>query len=455
MISSKSTPIRRFHAPQTRAWVALALASCATARVATAQAVRELSLREAVEQALHASPQVAVAAARHQAAAAGMRGAKAARLPQLDVAAAYQRISNTPELVLNVPGMPPRTLFPNIPDNTLARLSLQLPLYTGGRLRAQVSAAQQEASAAGSELEQARADLVLETSAAYWQLVAAREREWVAANAVSTYEAHVADARHRLELGLTARNEVLAVEVERDRAELARLQAGHDASVAQANLQRLLGLPPDVQLSPTEQLDRPVSEAAPLEQLVADALSRRPERGAAAARAQAAQARERAETAARWPQLAAAGGIDWANPNRGILPPQSQWDETWYVGVNLSLHLFDGGRIGSAVAQARAGAEAARQALRAVEEAVRLEVTEAALLLLTARQTVVVAQRAQASAEENRRVAADRYGEGVIPSSELLDAETALLNAGLDLTRARAQLQVAQAALERAVGGAS
>jgi outer membrane protein TolC len=448
MISSKSTPIRRFHAPQTRAWVALALASCATARVATAQAVRELSLREAVEQALHASPQVAVAAARHQAAAAGMRGAKAARLPQLDVAAAYQRISNTPELVLNVPGMPPRTLFPNIPDNTLARLSLQLPLYTGGRLRAQVSAAQQEASAAGSELEQARADLVLETSAAYWQLVAAREREWVAANAVSTYEAHVADARHRLELGLTARNEVLAVEVERDRAELARLQAGHDASVAQANLQRLLGLPPDVQLSPTEQLDRPVSEAAPLEQLVADALSRRPERGAAAARAQAAQARERAETAARWPQLAAAGGIDWANPNRGILPPQSQWDETWYVGVNLSLHLFDGGRIGSAVAQARAGAEAARQALRAVEEAVRLEVTEAALLLLTARQTVVVAQRAQASAEENRRVAADRYGEGVIPSSELLDAET-------DLTRARAQLQVAQAALERAVGGAS
>jgi outer membrane protein TolC len=56
------------------------------------------------------------------------------------------------------------------------------------------------------------------------------------------------------------------------------------------------------------------------------------------------------------------------------------------------------------------------------------------------------------SAHENVRVAHDRYHEGVIPSSELLDAETALLRAGLDRANALAQVRVALANLERAVG---
>ena len=38
----------------------------------------------------------------------------------------------------------------------------------------------------------------------------------------------------------------------------------------------------------------------------------------------------------------------------------------------------------------------------------------------------------------------------MIASSELLDAETALLRAGLDRTSARAQLRLAQAQLDRA-----
>ncbi len=49
-------------------------------------------------------------------------------------------------------------------------------------------------------------------------------------------------------------------------------------------------------------------------------------------------------------------------------------------------------------------------------------------------------------------MARDRYREGVIPSSELLDAETALLRAGLDQTSAATQVRIALASLDRAVG---
>ena len=51
------------------------------------------------------------------------------------------------------------------------------------------------------------------------------------------------------------------------------------------------------------------------------------------------------------------------------------------------------------------------------------------------------------------RVSRDRYQEGVLTSSELLDAETRLLRAELEATQAGAQIQVALANLQRAVGG--
>ncbi|HEU5323258.1 MAG TPA: TolC family protein, partial [Methylomirabilota bacterium] len=65
---------------------------------------------------------------------------------------------------------------------------------------------------------------------------------------------------------------------------------------------------------------------------------------------------------------------------------------------------------------------------------------------------VDLSARSLESARENARVAGDRYRAGVIPSSELLDAEVALLRAGLERTSSQATLRLADAALVRATG---
>ncbi len=62
---------------------------------------------------------------------------------------------------------------------------------------------------------------------------------------------------------MAARNEVLAVEVERDRVELDRLRAEADADVAEANLRRLLDLPPATRVEPAEPLDEPPPRRGP------------------------------------------------------------------------------------------------------------------------------------------------------------------------------------------------
>ncbi len=418
---------------------------------AGAETVR-LSLAETVERARASSPRLAQLAALQTAADAGLLGARAGRLPVLDLAASYTRNSNVPELTIALPSTEPRTIFPNIPDNYRTRAGLTLPVYTGGRVQGEIRAADHNRDAAGRDLEAGVKDLVLEASSAYWQLVTARESARVLAEAVAAFEAHLKQTKDRQQLGMAARNEVLLVQVERDRAELSRLAADGAAQVANANLVRLADLPPDSQVEPIEPLAAPAEPRPDLEALVKEALDGRPEAAALRSRAAAAQAAVKVARSATLPQASLSAGYDFARPNARILPPVEEWKGSWSVGVSLSIRAFDGGRTSAAAAQARAQAAAVRHQLEDLERRIRLEVTSRVLDLGTSRATVEVAERNLEAAGESLRVSRDRYHEGLIASFELLDAETALLRAGLDRTTAATQLRLAQASLERAVG---
>ncbi len=412
-----------------------------------------LTLEDAVARARTAAPRLRELRSLAGAAAADARAARAARLPSVDLRGGYSRWSDVPELVLALPGQPPRTLFPNLPDNWTARAALALPLWTGGRLGAAARAAGLQEEAAARDADSGEAALVLETVAAYWDLAVARQRESVLGAAIAAFAAHAVDAGNRRRFGMVASHELLAVEVERDRAELARLRAAGDAEIAQADLARLLGLPAEQPLLASDPLPAPDGDAEEdLAALVAGALAARPERAALVARVAAARAFVGVARAGRLPQVALTAGYDHNNPNRRIMPPTERFDDTWDVGVSLALNVFDGGRVAAEASAARARAAAAEARLDDLDRRIGLEVAARRLDLRTARAAARVAARALGSATESRRVAADRYREGLIPSSELLDAETAHLRAGLEHAEALANVRLAVALLDRAAG---
>jgi outer membrane protein len=411
-----------------------------------------LSLADAVGRALAAAPGLAARRAQQAGAEAALRGARAERAPSVAVSGAYMRNSNVPELRLTLPNGETQTLFPNIPNTSHARADLTLALYTGGRVSGGIQAADSQRLAALSDVKAGSADVVLEASRAYWSLVAARESERVLREGIASYEAHLVDARNLMEQGMVARNDVLAVEVARDRAELARLEAASQRDTANADLERLLALPPATRIEPTEPIQAPPSGAQDLESLVATAVAARPELLALRARLEAAQAAVKVAGAARLPQAALLGGFQYADPNLRILPLKDEWQSDWSIGVSVSLNVFDAGRTGAAVAEARSRVDVIRADLEELERSLRFEVTTRSLELATAEARLQVASHSLESARENVRVSQDRYREGVSPSSDLLDAETALLRAGLDRSLAAAEIRVARAGLERAVG---
>ena len=430
----------------------LAADSATVAATAAGAEVVRLGLSDAVERALASSPQLAQGRALAAAAAADARVARSSRFPSVDLSGGYTHQSDVPVLQLTLPNGQTQTLFPNIPENYRVRLSAGWALFTGGRTDGLIRAAQREQEASGRDLDAARQDVILATRTAYWSLVTTRQMAQVVRDGLGAYDAHLRDAGNRERFGMAARNEVLAVRVEHDRAELALLRAENGAAVAEANLRRLTGLASAVTVETVEPFAGPAAETPDIEPLVVQALDARPEHAALRARLAAAEARVRVEQGARWPQVTASGGYDYANPNSRIMPPTATWKDSWDVGVRLSLNLFDGGKTAAAVARARARRDAVQAQLDDFTRGVRLQVTQRALDLKAATAAVAVAERGLESARENQHVAADRYREGLIPSSELLDAEVGLLRSGLDLTDALAQARLAAAGLDRALG---
>ena len=208
-----------------------------------------LSLTEVIDRARASSARVGQILALEFAASAALREANAHRVPEVDLTAGYTRNSNVPELTIPIPGDGIRTIFPNLPDNYRSRLAVSLPIYTGGRVTNSIAASKQDLRAAESDTRAAGADLDLETALAYWSLVSAREDEKTLREAIASYEAHLKESRDREQAGMAARNEVLAVQVDRDRAELSRLRAATAADVGNANRCGCWGCPRDRSLN--------------------------------------------------------------------------------------------------------------------------------------------------------------------------------------------------------------
>ena len=214
---------------------------------------------------------------------------------------------------------------------------------------------------------------------------------------------------------------------------------------------RLLGLGPEATIEPVETLTPIAVATEDREALVRLALENREELAALRAQVVAAEARARVEKSAILPRVSVDAGYVYAHPNARYLPPVAEWNDNWEVGVNVAVNLFDGGAASAGEARVFAEAEAIRAELEELEERIRLEVLSALLEVENAQASVELSGKALEAARESQRVAADRYREGLIPSSELLDAEVALLRAAVDGTEALASQHLAAAALDRAL----
>lgn len=308
-------------------------------------------------------------------------------------------------------------------------ITLRQAVYTFGRLHWRTQAAELGERARQDELKREHNRVLEEVTLAYLELLASQDRVEVAEANLEGRQESLENARSLLKNGAVPRFDLIRDEAALARAEEGRLEARNLRTVARATLFSLMGVPDQGQT-----LQPPSEEAAPPTDL-ADALRRalelRPEIGALNWSVESARARVEAAAAEDNPNLAFESSYQRRNPVAFNKADQ------WVTGLSLSIPLFDGG-----LADARAGqAEEVVKQLEArrdeVARQITLELERLFSDLSTRHEKVQVARKGLAQAEEAARVARLRYQEGISLNVELLDTETALTQARLDLVRAR------------------
>jgi outer membrane protein TolC len=262
----------------------------------------------------------------------------------------------------------------------------------------------------------------------------------------------VADARARLNAGLVPPNEVASAEAQAARQRMLLVEARNVRDVTAEDLARLVGAAPGQAIEPLAALEDAAAPVAARDVLAAEARQQRAERRLLEQRVEVAGANRSAAEAGRRPQVAVAGGVDYARPNPRIFPRAGVWDDSWDAGVSVSWPLWDGGRAAADVAQATHQGEAARQRLLEFDRGLSVEVTQRSLEIASGQAAVAAAEEAIRAATEARRVVGERFRAGVIAQSEVLDADLALVQVQLDRTRALANVRLAEARLDRAIG---
>jgi outer membrane protein len=411
-----------------------------------------ITIDDAIARGLAASHRLAEAIARGDAAEAAVAQRRAAALPQISAQAGYTRTNHVEAFGLMLPNARFQVIYPDVPDNYRTRLDLQWPIYTGGRVDALARAARGEAAAAGQDVAAARADLRLEITRAYWALVTATESQRVVDESVGRVDAQLADVRHQLEAGLIPPNDVLTVEAQASHQRMLSVQAHSLRDVAESQLAYLVGAPPGTALAATSPLDRAPEPTPPLDVLAATARRQRPDRAALDTRVKAADDRTRAARAEAKPTIAIGGGGDYARPNPRIFPREDAWASSWDASVNVNWPIFDGGRTRADIAEAAAGTRAAQERLLEFDAALPFELQQRASEMTSSRAAIAAAEDGVRAAAEARRVVGDRFAAGVATSTDVLNAQVALLQAALDRTQALANARLAEARLSRALG---
>jgi outer membrane protein TolC len=399
-------------------------------------------------------------------------------------------------------------------------ITATLPLDIAGLLRAATSQAQFQEIAARLDINRTRNQIVLDVKTAFYNVLRDEALVIVATQNLQNTLDNLSDAQKRLRAGTVARFDVIRAESDVANAQQQLIQARSNVSLATATLNSIIGInvntpiqvsregagetPPGVpplQITPEtfgvpnaapnrgpappapggspapgQGAQANPSPAAPqagnaqppkvgvaynplelgpaYDAVLAEALQTRPE--ILQGEANIAAAHRGVQLA--WRSYLPSLNLSLSGSYQPLIAGFSPRTASGEFVASLSVPIWDGGVGAARVEQAHASVASAETNRRLAVDQVTLEVRQAYLNLLQARDRVAVANAALASAQESFRLARVRYNAGVTsqagvsPLLELSDAQNALTQAENNVVSALYDFNSGRAQLDKAAG---
>lgn len=399
-----------------------------------------LNLDDAMLRAFQTNPTVSIAQYELDSARASYNAARQSRGISISASHQTKRYGNDDAVEVN------GNWTKGIGNKHSNGLTASLPIFTGGKLSGQIQKAKANFKYNEIGVQRTYNEMRSTVTSGYFDMLQADNMQKLSAESVTRLEDHLKNVQAQYDVGVVAKADVLRSQVELADAKQDLIKAENQYQLAEASLNRIVGLPMDTNLK----LDNILVYTAydrTMEDCLAYAAEHRPELEQAKQNVEAYKGALKVARSGHMPQVAASASQSWSDTN---------WpgDENgnWGVGVSVEMNVFDTGVTLSKIHGAEADLKNAEETYRDTVDSVNLDVRNNYLSLREAEKRIGNTKLAVEQADEDYRIAQLRYMSGVGTNTDVLDAQVALTKAKTNYTQALYDYNTSKTALETSIG---
>ena len=329
---------------------------------------------------------------------------------------------------------------------------LTQPIYMGGAIIAANRMADIGEEMAQNNIEASTQNTLHSIDQAYWTVVSVHHKKQLAESYLAVVKKLDDDVSKMIHEGVATRADGLKVDVKVNEAEMSLTQAENGLALAKMLLCQLCGMDVDSDITlADENADNIVEQADDAQADRAVAMENRPELKLLQNSADMSRQATRLVRAAYLPQVLLTGGYVATNPNvfNGF---ERKLSGMWNVGVMVRVPLWNWMEGTYKVRASRIATTIVELERDDIREKIDLQVSQSQFKVKEANRRLAMATKNVENAEENLRCANLGFKEGVIPTTDVMAAQTAWVQAQSQKIDAEVDVKMSQVNLKKALG---
>jgi outer membrane protein TolC len=341
----------------------------------------------------------------------------------------------------------------NIENVFVGTIMATQPIYLGGKIRELNKIANASKKISESQEDNELSETLIKIDEDYWRVVSLSSKKELADSYVKLLEKLDTDLQNSISIGVATKAEGLTVKVKLNEAQMTLSQVEDGLSLSRMSLAQVCGLDYSTPFSLADEktvlivdvtLSNPDVNAN-------EAISNRSEVKSLEQLVNIAQSKEKIEFSRFLPSIVATGGYMISNPNmfNGI---DNSFAGMWNVGVVVDIPLFHWGEKINTLNAAKSEKLIAQYKLDDAKEKIELQIKQSTYKIVEANKKLIVVESNMKRAEENLRYANIGFEAGTIPSTNVIEAQTAWLKANSEKIDAQIDVKLCDVYLKKATG---
>lgn len=376
---------------------------------------------------------------------------------QLDAAKANYEVSKTnalPTIDASVMGVhlgKPYDQSPLVPQEFAnGSIEVKQSIYAGGKIKYSKEASSKTVEIYQSQKAMTQTEVLLAVEKGYWQIVQAKEKVNLAEKYREMLKSLRQDLKNAVDAGLTYKNDLLRSEVNLNQAELNIIKANDALVLAKLNFSQIIGQYGETNFAVADEISSDFSAISEIANT--NAADKRPEIDMLKKAIEVEKIKTKIIKAEVKPQIGLGVSgfssygdkINFSNGNDNLT--------SYYSTISVSMPVFDWGKNRKKVKEQNFKIQSKQAELEEQKEFIDIEVQDAYLQLNQSVKKINLSTSSLKQADENLRLANDRYKVGTIVGKDVLEAQVIWQEAYSNTIDAKVEYKVNVASYKKAIG---